>query len=65
MLTELAYKNILLGYISEKELNIWLEKNPVPDIWCRDGGKYSYAYTEMPIGKIFTWWRKNILRWKI
>ena len=63
MLIENAYKTILLGYITEKELNIWLEKNPVPKNW--KGGKYSYAYTEMSIGKFFTWWRKNVFGWKI
>lgn len=61
---KIDYKKELLKLISEKELNIWLEKNPMPDEW-EDRDRYSWAYTEMPIGTYQTWYRKNVLGWDI
>lgn len=58
------YKDKLLKKVSEKELNEWLKKNPMPYEW-EDRNKYSWAYTEMPVGSFFTWWRKNVLGWDV
>jgi len=57
------YKKKLLKNVSGKEVEEWLKKNPKPKKW--EGDKYSYAYTEMPVGSIATWWRKNIYGWNI
>ncbi len=61
--TEQEYKDELLRHISELELNEWLRRNPIPADWI--DGKYSFAYTEMPVSKFLSWWRKNFLGYKI
>ncbi len=57
------YKKELLKIVSIEEVNEWLVRNPVPGNW--KGDKYSYAYTEMPIGWFWTWYRRNILGYNI
>ncbi len=49
--------------LSKKEVDVWLKLNPLPVEWQE--GKYAYALTEMPVGKFWTWYRKNIVGWKI
>jgi hypothetical protein len=57
------YKKELLKVASEKEVEEWIIRNPMPKEW--QGDKYSYAYTEMPIGSAFSFIRKNIFGWAI
>lgn len=54
------YKTEILKRVSEKELNEWLKRNPMPENW-QDKNPYSWAYTEMPVGKISGWLRKIFL----
>ncbi len=64
METKSWYKNEILKFVSEKEVDEWLKRNPMPNYW-QDKDKYSWAYTEMPVGMLITWWRKYILCWNI
>jgi hypothetical protein len=57
------YKEEILKLVSKKELDEWLKRNPKPSYW--QGDKYSWAYTEMPVGRFFTWYRKKVLGWDI
>ena len=57
------YKSKLLLKVSEKELDGWIKRNKPPRYWKY--GKYAYAYAEMPTGRLFTWFRKKILKWEI
>ncbi len=62
-MTEQECKNAVLKHCNEAELEQWLTRNPIPAKW--KGGPYSWAYTEMAVGGIFTWWRRNFLGYKI
>ncbi len=62
-MAKIDFKKEVLKKVSEKELNEWIKRNPPPKEW--NGTKYSYAYTEMNVGSFTTWYRKNILGYKI
>jgi hypothetical protein len=65
---EVYYKEEILKETSEKELNEWLDHNPIPPEWMKRNyncEKYAYAFTVMRTGVFYTWWRKHILKWDI
>jgi hypothetical protein len=42
------YRQALLELTTAARLRRWLAENPAPHYW--QGGKYSWAYSEMPLG---------------
>lgn len=49
--------------VAPGEVEVWLRRNPPPPEWT--ASYYEYALLEMPVGKFYTWWRRNMLAYPI